>query len=131
MQAARDLVSFFSSSSQTTEKLLSLQRTGHPVKCLQDVATRCHRLIRLRPYLNLMEAESSLKKNLSAEHWSIIIDTCAVLEPFMFAQKLLEGETYVTISLIPYLIFKIRQGLQLVFDAPDNRTSVLKLSALP
>ena len=131
MQAARDLVSFFSSSSQASDTLLSLQRTGRPVKCIQDVATRwwstysmCHRLIRLRPYLNLMEAEGSLKKNLSADHWSIIVDTCAVLEPFMFAQKLLEGETYVTISLVPYLIFKIRKGLQSLLDAPDNQTSV-------
>ena len=70
-----------------------------------------------------MEAEGSLKKNLSADHWSIIVDTCAVLEPFMFAQKLLEGETYVTISLVPYLIFKIRKGLQSLLDAPDNQTS--------
>jgi hypothetical protein len=131
MQAARDIVSFFSSSSQATETLLSLQRTGRPVKCIQDVATRwwstysmCHRLIRLRPYLNLMEAERSLKKNSSDEHWSIIQDTCTVLEPFMFAQKLLEGETYVTISLIPYLIFKIRKGLQMLLDASENRTTV-------
>ncbi len=84
----------------------------------------CHRLICLRPYLNLMETEGSLKKNLSAEHWSIIVDTGAVLQPIMFAQKLLEGETYVTISLVPYLIFKIRKGLQSLLDAPDNQTSV-------
>jgi hypothetical protein len=83
-----------------------------------------HRLIHLRPSLNLMEAECSLKKNLSDEHWSIIQDTCAVLEPFMFAQILLQGETYVTISLIPYLIFKIRKGLQLLLDAPENHTTV-------
>ncbi len=81
-----------------------------------------HHLIHLRPYLNLMEEEGSLKKNLSDEHWSIIVDTCAGLEPFMFAQKLLEGETYVAISLIPYLIFKIRKGLQLLLNAPENCT---------
>jgi uncharacterized protein YqjF (DUF2071 family) len=68
-----------------------------------------------------MEAEGSLKKNLSVQHWEIISDTCAVLEPFMVVQKLLEGETYVTVSLIPYLIFKIRKGLQSVIDGAQDK----------
>ena len=35
-----------------------------------------------------------------------------LLEPFIFAQKLLEGEKYMTVSLVPYALYKIRKGLQ-------------------
>jgi len=38
----------------------------------------------------------------------------------MIAQKLLEGQTYVTISLVPYIIYKIRKCLQ---EAIDSQTS--------
>ncbi len=119
MLAARQLVGHFSSSSQAEAILLNLQRTVRPVKLIQDVSTRwwsthsmCTRLMRLKPYLALMEAENNLNCNLTPSQWNIIADTCVILEPFMVAQKFLEGENYVTISMIPYMIHKIRQGLQ-------------------
>ena len=38
----------------------------------------------------------------------------------MIAQKLWEGQTYVTISLVPWIIYKIRIGL---WEAIDSQTS--------
>jgi len=38
----------------------------------------------------------------------------------MIAQKLLEGQTYVTINLVPFIIYKIRKGLQ---EAIGSQTS--------
>ena len=38
----------------------------------------------------------------------------------MIAQKLLEGQTYVTISLVHYIIYKIRKGH---WEAIDSQTS--------
>jgi hypothetical protein len=39
--------------------------------------------------------------------WEIITDLKMLLQPFMLAQKLLEGQTYVTISLVPFVIYKM------------------------
>jgi hypothetical protein len=38
----------------------------------------------------------------------------------MLAQRLLEGEAYVTVSLIPYMIYKIRKGLQLAITDVES-----------
>ena len=45
----------------------------------------------------------------------------------MIAQKLLEGQTYVTISLVHYIIYKIRKGL---WEAIDSQTSNDYIGAL-
>jgi hypothetical protein len=64
----------------------------------------CKRLLCLKPYFALMEAEGTLDCNLAAQQWIIVQDTCVILKPFMFAQRTFEGEKYVTISLIPSFI---------------------------
>ncbi len=43
--------------------------------------------------------------------WEIITDLKMLLQPFMLAQKLLEGQTYVTISLVPFVIYKMWKDL--------------------
>lgn len=120
MSTCRSIVNFFNSSSQAMGKLLSKQPSGRAVKPIQDVATRwwstfsmVERLIRLKTYLALLEEEGELECNLSAEQWEIITDLKFLLQPFMITQRLLEGEAYVTVSLIPYMIYKIRKGLHL------------------
>jgi len=135
MNAARELVGFFSSSSQAEEILLSKQMPGSAVKCIQDVTTRwwstysmCERLLRLRPYLLLMEAEGVLTKNLTDQQWLIVKDTTALLEPFMCAQRLLEGECYVTVSMIAYIIWKVRSGLAGAMESPQSTAHVRHLA---
>lgn len=126
MAAARALVGHFSSSSQAEQRLLNLQPAGtRAVKCIQDVATRwwstfsmCERLLRLKPYFALMEAEGNLDCNLTDSQWLIVEDTCTVLQPFMFAQRTLEGECYVTNSMVPYILYKIRASIQQARDSP-------------
>jgi len=44
----------------------------------------------------------------------------------MVAQKLLEGQTYVTVSLVPYIIYKIRKGLQEAIDSPTIMLGTLQ-----
>jgi hypothetical protein len=135
MNAARELVGHFSSSSQAEEILLSKQIPGSAVKCIQDVTTRwwstysmCERLMRLKPYFYLMEAEGLLTKNLTNAQWLIVEDTTSLLEPFMCAQRLLEGECYVTISMIAYMIWKIRRGLLLAIESPQSSVHVSQLA---
>jgi hypothetical protein len=121
LKACHNLVNYFNSSSQAMKKLLGKQVVGRAVKPVQvqDVTTRwwstytmCERLLRLKLYLNLMQDGGDLTCNLTESQWCILSDLHILLRPFMIAQKLMEGEAYVTISLIPYMIYKIRKGLQ-------------------
>ena len=60
----------------------------------------------------LLEEEGELDFNLSDEQWTIITNLKVFLQPFMIAQRLLKGEACVNASFIPYMICKIRKGLQ-------------------
>ncbi len=50
----------------------------------------------------------------------MVEDTCDVLEPFMCAQRLMEGESHVTISRYPYILHKIRVGLNAILERPTS-----------
>ncbi len=74
MNAARELVGFFSSSSQAEAILLSKHLPGSEVKGIQVIATHwwstysmCEQLLHLSPYFSLMEAEGQLKRNLTRD----------------------------------------------------------------
>ncbi len=77
----------------------------------------CSRLLHLKNYLALMKEEGDLTSNLSANQWIIVADLQTTLKPFMLAQKLLEGQAYATISLIPYLICKVRKKLEMIRES--------------
>ena len=74
-----------------------------------------------------MEHEGDLSVNLSDQQWGIIFGVTSLLQPFMVAQRLLEGEDKVTISLILYIIYKIRKGLH---QAVTDLTSSLQVQEL-
>jgi len=127
MAKARALCGHFTGSTQAAGILLLKQVGGDKIAvgCIQDVVTRwwstyqmAHRLIRLKLYFALMVAEGSLAAdtNLSPDQWIILEDTVAVLEPFMVAQRILEGEKYVTISLVLIIITTIRSRLMNVIE---------------
>jgi hypothetical protein len=125
LKACRNLVNFFNSSSQATKKLLGKQVEGRAIKPIQDVITRwwstylmCDQLLCLKIYLSLLEKEGDLTCNLTDSQWLIVHDLHILLKPFMIAQKFMEGEAYVTISLVPYMVYKIRKGLQQAMDSP-------------
>jgi hypothetical protein len=45
----------------------------------------------------------------------------------MFAQKTFEGETYVTINMTPYILYRIRSLLQQAREAPNNSLYITNL----
>jgi len=99
---------FFDLSSHATTKLLGKQVECRAVKLIQDVTTRwwstsamCDELHRLKMYLCLLENEGDLTCNLTDAQWCIVCDLHILLKPFMIAQRLLEGQTYVTSSSAP------------------------------
>ena len=121
MKAARALVQTFTASTQMNDRLLAVQNNlpaaQKRVTVIQDIQTRwwstfsmLERLLRLRRFFEVMEVqENPLRTNLDANHWLIINDLVTVLQPFMLAQKVLEGEKYVTISLILGILSMIYQ----------------------
>jgi hypothetical protein len=127
LRACQSLVNFFSSSSQATKKLLGKQAEGRAVKPIQDVTARwwstysmCDRLLRLKIYFSLLENEGELTCNLTESQWLIVRDLHALLKPFMIVQRLLEGQAYVTISLVPYMVYKIRKALLQSIESPTS-----------
>jgi hypothetical protein len=60
--------------------------------------------------------------------WQIVKDTTAVLEPIMCAQRLLEGESYASISMIAYIIWKFRKGLLHAIESPKSSEHVKQLA---
>jgi hypothetical protein len=117
-------------------KLLAKQSVGRAVKPIQDVVTcwwstwsMCNRLLRLKVYLALMEEEGDLKCNLSHRQWTIVLDLQKTLQSFMLAQRrLLEGEAYAIISLILYLIYKVRKNLESLRDSEASSLHVLSIA---
>jgi len=57
----------------------------------------------------------------------LINDITSILRPFMTAQKVLEGEKYITISLVPSIISNIRKGLKKEMDKVDNSEYVSRM----
>ena len=139
MAACRAIVTFFNSSSQATEKLKekTKARLGVALTVVQDVVTRwwstysmCERLLRLRNILTVMHLDGDMRLSLTEAQWAIVKDMCALLKPFMVAQRLLEGQSYVTISLIPYMLYKIRSGLIAANGDPMSSLQVRRVSTL-
>ena len=130
MAKARKLAGHFHHSTQAMAKLMELgklllapaHRDG--LTTVQDVVTRwwstfsmCERLIILRPVLTALEGiEGGIfvpeDVRLTATEWTIIEMGKVVLAPLMFAQQVLEGELYVTNSLVVPILHELRTGLQ-------------------
>jgi hypothetical protein len=47
----------------------------------------------------------------------------------MIAQRLLEGEAYVTISLVPYMVYKVWKGLQQAIETPTSSCYIKNIAA--
>jgi zinc finger BED domain-containing protein 1 (E3 SUMO-protein ligase ZBED1) len=136
MKACRTLVGHFSHSSQAAKKLKEKQADlQRQLGVLQDVSTRwwstytmTERLMFLKIYFDLMEREGSLSCNLTESQWVITGLVRDVLKPFMLAQKVLEGEKYVTLSFVPGIVHGIRNGLVNIENNPEIPESVKSLS---
>jgi hypothetical protein len=76
----------------------------------------CEWLLHLKIYFSLLENEGNLTCNLTESQWLIVHDLHIVLKPFI--QRLLEGDDYVTIRLVPFMVYKIMRGLQQDIESP-------------
>lgn len=119
------MIGHFEHSTQATTKLLHAQATSdspafkdkRPRKLLQDVVTRwwstfralrrariLSRIIQSLVVLGEIDCEVP-----SAEEWAILHQTELALETMAHFQEALEGEKYVTASLVPIAVFQVRK----------------------
>jgi hypothetical protein len=75
-----------------------------------------------------MEEEGDLTSSLSVNQWQIVMDLQTTSMPFMLAQKLLEGDAYATISLTPYLMYKVRKKLETIRESPASSANVFSIT---
>ncbi len=126
MKKARRLVEHFSKSNQQVAKLIQQQKNmdtyngKKAVGVVIDVVTRwwstysmCECLIHLQPALAAMALDNLLPASnlLNETDWMTIREVHKLLKPFKDAQELLEGDKYVTLSLLPIAIKAIRAAL--------------------
>jgi hypothetical protein len=147
MKCARALCEVFAKSTQAMDKLKAMQRatsdsetsSSHhqPLKMVSDVCTRwwsthrmLSRLLDLKPFVDSLidtGAVTSATK-LLPEQTVLLKEVRDLLEPFAEAQRSLEGEKYVTISMIPYAIWKIRKTLKETLECPTKSDSARHLA---
>ena len=121
---ARHLIGTFSSSNQLSENLRKVQLNNdvrRPLKFIQDVVTRwwstycmIERFLDLLPYVDMLHLRGAVSEGemLSASDIIYLRVLKRVLKPFMIAQKVLEGQKYVTNSLLPYIIHTVREEIK-------------------
>ena len=120
LACARKLVGHFKSSSQATSRLLEVQESFHGKgkTVVVDVKTRwwstlamCRRLLELKCHFNSLEKENELDCNLTEKQWKTIELVCKLLAPFGDMQQLLEGEKYISGSIVCLMISTGREHL--------------------
>ena len=106
--------------------------SGQPKNILQDVKTRwwsTYRMLKRLRYLReaishyvVDNQQDSDLVNLTPEEWRVCNQVEVTLQTMAFWQRILEGEKYVTGSLVPLAIFTIRQSfLQVIASAGSDQ----------
>jgi hypothetical protein len=146
MAKLRSIIRYFEKSTQATTKLLDFQRNSgineykdqRPKKLLQDVITRWWSTFRSlwrawflkKAILGLLAAEEVSCDSMSPDEWSILHQIEVFLETMARFQRVLEGEYYVTASLVPVAVFQIRKGYQAVIDNDETLEQVRALTKI-
>jgi hypothetical protein len=91
---------------------------SEPIHPHQDVPTRwwssfdmCSTLDRLRGNIESLSQRNIINQNLTSSEWAIIEILSIILQPFYEVQKMLEGQNYITISMVPCLITMLRENI--------------------
>ena len=103
---------------------------------IQDVVTRwwsTYRAIRRARFLRLaiaaLCASGQVKcKNLYEYQWDVLHQVEMALEPLASAQRILEGESYPTGSLVPYAVHKIMHGFRAMIHDKTTLPCVVSLA---
>ena len=133
---SRALVEFFLKSSQKLKELKDIQPalpnvyTRKAVGVLQDVITQwwsTHRMVKrllfLRPALHMLVTNKSIESDImpSEEQWTILEDIEKTLQVMARWQRVLEGEKFVTASLVMIAVFQIRANYVKIISTSESQ----------
>ena len=143
MKRCRALAEFFNKSTQATTELKRCQANlpnfyanKKPVGVLQDVKTRWWstwrflvRQLRLKPAFQMMVVNETLHADLlpTVDQWNIIQQITDCLRTMAKFQRLLEGEDYVTSSLVVVAVYQIGVSYNKTILDPRTRAPVKQL----
>ena len=146
MRKLRVMIGHFEHSTQATAKLLSAQAASDspafkdkaPRKLLQDVVTRWWSTFRalrrarilsriIQSLVVLGEIDCELP---TSEEWAILHQTELALETMAYFQEALEGEKYVTASLVPIAVFQVRKTFLKVTNNQEMLAPVRDLTRI-
>ena len=136
-----DFEPVFNSSTQATERLKELQTRMPELKgkvkgLINDVVTRwwsthamIERLLELKEALDFIGQRKEFKnmEPLDEQDWQVLVHITDVLKPFKDAQKLLEGQKYVTAGFVLQAVQLIRSKLRAKSEDPRD-TGAKKLA---
>jgi hypothetical protein len=152
LKKACDLLSHINSSTAANEKLAKAQQTvnstGFVYKLLQDVVTRWGSTFKMEE--EVVKLEEPIKEmflqefrnratvnqptllekySLSDEDFDGLQNILHVLKPLQSAQRALEADKYLSISLLPYIIHQLRIELEGCLGAanPDTQSDLIFL----
>ena len=146
MRKLRVMIGYFEHSTQATAKLLHAQAASDspdfkdkkPRKLLQDVVTRWwstfRALRRARVLLRIIQSLVVLGdidcEVPSPDEWAILHQTELALETMAHFQEALEGEKYVTASLVPIAVFQVRKKFIEVIQNQETLAPVCDLTRI-
>jgi hypothetical protein len=144
MRKLRSVIGYFDRSTQANNKLIKFQtncdiedyKDQPPKKMIQDVVTRwwstfaaIDRAIYLKKAINGLCATGEVDcEKISDNEWKMLEQMQTVLHPMAFFQRVLEGKSYVTGSMVPSAAFHIRRMLKASFDDAHKSDGVRALS---
>jgi len=142
MKKVRAINGYFESSTQAMAKLKEFQMTSNivqyrdqkqPKKPLQDVVTRCwstYRSLRRTRWLKKAIKGLIVTEQVSPDEWKILHQIEIVLETMACWQRILEGDKYITGSLVCVAIFKIREAYVDNIESTEADPSVVDLTRI-
>jgi hypothetical protein len=77
----------------------------------------------------MLENEGDLTCNLTESQWLVVHDLHILLKLFTIAQRHLEGDAYVAISVVPHMVYKVRKGLQHATESPTSTAAIKGVAA--
>jgi hypothetical protein len=147
MKKMKAMNSYFESSSQAMGELLDFQRTteieeykeqGEPKKTIQDVCTRwwsTYRSMRRLRFLkkaikSLIASELINCVDLTNDEWIVLHQVEITLETMADYQRMLEGECYVTGSMVVVAVCQIRKSYMDVIECEHTNDAVVRLTRI-
>lgn len=147
MKIARGVCEYFDKSTQAMDKLIKIQQVGEiarytnqakPKKVLQDVITRwwstwrmSKRLRWLRPAIGALHGAQEITCEVPSDtQWEILYQVELTLQTMAGFQRMLEGDCYVTGSMVVFAVFQIRRAYVTVMEHDATLQPVKELTKI-